>query len=330
MIDARTLLKRRRFWRAVGATIIALVLWGILSLSQTYTWDIDVPLYVHIDTTRQALGREIPSHLRVTARGDGWNLMQTSVGEGLSGHLDPEGRQAGSNDSTRTFSFTERDLINSIDAPSSIRIDKVVPPTLQLVVTDLVTKQVPLYYPDITIRTREGFQVIGTPVVRPDSVSLSGSREAIRNINGWYTKPLDLHDIFAFTRTTLPVSDSLRGVVHVQPDEAVVTVDVQEVAEVVFEDLQVVNRSASADTTVRLQYFPDRITVTLRGGARELGKLEASDIVPQIELVAGVDTTGYTRPVISLPKDLNASIIDIEPERIRYIWHKTAVGTSGE
>lgn len=329
MNDARTQ-KRRRFWRAFGATVIALVLWGILSLSQTYTWEIEVPLDVRIDTTRLALGREIPSHLRVTARGDGWNLMQTSVGAELQGLLDLEGRTGTQVDSMRSYNFTERDLINSIEAPSSIRIEKVLPATLQLVVTDLVTKRVPLYYPDISVRTREGFQVIGTPIVRPDSVTLSGAASALRNINGWYTKPLDLRDIFSFTRTTLPVSDSLYGVVHVSPEEAIVTVDVQEVAEITFEDLQVVNRSTAADTSLRLFYYPDRITVTLRGGARELGDLEPSSIVPQIELVAGVDTSGYARPKISLPKDLNASIIHIEPERLRFIWRKSARVTSGK
>ena len=325
--DAR---KRRQFWRAFGATFIALVLWGILSLSQTYTWDIDVPLTVQIDTTRQALAVQVPTELQVTARGDGWTLMQVATGSALRSIIDPAGHLTNSDDSTRVFAFNERDIISSINAPSSIRIERVQPDNLRVTITDLVAKRVPLYYPDITIQTRAGFQVIGKPRVRPDSVRLSGSVEALENIAYWFTKPLSLQDVFASTRTAVPVSDSLQGVINVIPEEAIVTVDVQEIAEVTFEDLPVLNRSTNSDTNLQLRYFPDRITVTLRGGAEELGRLKASHIVPQIELVAGVDTSGFARPKIGLPKEFNASIINVVPERIRYIWRRSVPAKPGD
>ena len=321
--------RRRNFWRAFGATIIALVLWGILSLSQTYTWDLDVPLSVQIDTTQQALAEQIPSQLRVTARGDGWTLMQIAAGNSLRSEVNPAGHLVSNTDSLQVFAFTERDLISSISAPSSIRIERILPGSLRLVVTDLITKRVPLYYPNISIQTRSGFQVIGKPLVTPDSVRLSGSTEALENITHWYTKPLNLQDVYTSTRAVVPVSDSLRSVVHVIPEDAAVMVDVQEIAEVTFEDLPVLNRSTSPDTTIQLRFYPNRITVTLRGGAEELGKLTALDIIPQIELVAGVDTSGFIRPRIRLPKDVNASVINIIPQRIRYIWRKSIPAKPG-
>ncbi len=315
--------RRRNFWRAFGATIIALVLWGILSLSQTYTWDLDVPLAVQIDTTRQALAEQIPSQLQVTARGDGWTLMQIAAGNSLRSEVDLPGHLVSNADSLRVFAFTERDLISSISTPSSIRIERVLPGSLRVVVTDLTVKRVPLYYPNISIQTRAGFQVIGKPLVTPDSVRLSGSVEALEGITSWFTKPLNLQDVYTSTRAVVPVSDSLRSVVHATPKEAAVTVDVQEVAEVTFEDLPILNRTTSSDTTLQLRFYPNRITVTLRGGAEELGRLKASDIVPQIELVNGVDTSGFVRPNIRLPKDINASVISVLPARIRYIWRKS-------
>lgn len=302
--------------------MIALVLWGILSLSQSYTWDIDVPIIVEIDTTRQALGAEIPANLRVTARGNGWTLMQVVAGRGLIGRLDPTGRLTSANDSVRMFSFSERDLINSIRVPSAIRIEKVLPGSLQLTVTDLTAKRVPLYYPDITVQTREGFQVIGKPTVTPDSVQLTGSINALSRIDKWYTKPLSLTDIFEPVLRQIPVSDTLRGVVIVRPEGASVSVNVQETAELTFEDIPLVNRSVASDTTLRLLLSPNHVSITLRGGTGELSRLEASDILPQIQLIPEIDTSGFIRPRISLPRHVNASIIRVEPERIRYVWRK--------
>lgn len=309
--------------------MIALVLWAILSLSQSYTWDIDVPVVVEIDTTRQALAREIPAALRVTARGSGWTLMQLAAGGGLQGRLDPTGRLTSASDSVRIFSFSERDLINSIRTPSTIRIEKVIPGSLQLTVTDLTEKRVPLYYPDITVQTRKGFQVIGKPIVSPDSVLLTGSVNALAAIDRWYTKPLSLADIFEPVLRTIQVSDTLRGVVIARPEIASVSVNVQETAELTFEDVPLVNRSSAPDTTWHLMLYPNRINVTLRGGTSELSRLDASDILPQIQIIAGIDTSGFVRPRISLPKHVNATIISVEPERIRFVWRKGIAPTSG-
>ncbi len=329
-LDKRRVRRRRRFWRAFGATLIALVLWGILSLSQSYTWDIDVPVVVEIDTTRQALAREIPASLRVTARGNGWALMQIASGNGLLGRLDPTGRMTSANDTVRVFSFSERDLINSIRTPPAVTIEKVIPGSLQLTVTDLTAKRVPLYYPDITVQTRKGFQVIGKPTVAPDSVQLTGSVNALASIDRWYTKPLNLTDIFEPVLRAIPVSDTLRGVVIVRPEIASVSVNVQETAELTFEEVPLVNRSTSSDTTLRLLLYPNRVSVTLRGGTGELSRLDASDILPQIQIIAGIDTSGYARPRISLPRHVNATIIRVEPQRIRYIWRKGVTATSGQ
>lgn len=333
MVDARTQRmrnrRRRRFWRAFGATLIALVLWGILALSQSYTWDIEVPITVDIDTTRQALASEIPSTLRVTARGNGWNLMKVAAGGGLQGRLDPFGHLTSANDSVRVFSFSERDLLNSIGTPSAIRIERVIPGSIQLKVTDLTTKRVPLYYPNITIRTRREFQVIGKPVVSPDSVQLTGSVSALANVERWYTQPLSLTDIFEPIDRSIPVSDTLRGVVIVRPETATVSVNVQETTELTFDDVPLVNRGTASDTTLRLLLYPNRVSVTLRGGTEELSRLQSSEILPQIEVIAGIDTTGFVRPRISLPRHINATVIDVEPERIRYVWRRGIAPTSG-
>ena len=320
---------RRRLRWGVSAAVIALTLWAIISLSQTYTWRIEIPLTTALDSTREALAEPLPRTLSVRARGDGWTLMRIMAGHALRCRIDPRNRyvtSTGSNDSIRIYSFNEREIINSINLPSSLRIEDVRPTTLRMAVTALASKRVPLYYPGISVDTRAGFQIIGQPRVRPDSVRISGAPEAIARLTHWYTVPLSLKDIYGPTTHLLPVSDSLGGVITATPRIVSVSVDVQEVAEVMLDDLFVVNRSdiSGSDTVYRLLLYPDRVTVTLRGGAGELGQIDVENVIPSVSLLPGVDTTGFVQPRITLPAYSNATVIAVQPERIRYAWRLPA------
>jgi hypothetical protein len=251
------------------------------------------------------------------------------AGHALRCRIDPRTRpvsSVGSNDSIRIYSFSEREIINSINLPSSLRIEDVRPTTLLLSVTPLASKRVPLYYPGISVDTRAGFQIIGQPRVRPDSVRISGAPETIARLTHWYTVPLTLKDIYGPTTHLISVSDSLGGVVTATPRIVSVAVDVQEVAEVMLDDLFIVNRSdiSGSDTVYRLLLYPDRVTVTLRGGAGELGQIDVENVIPSVTLRPGIDTTGFVQPRITLPPYSNATVIAVQPERIRYAWRLPA------
>ena len=209
----------------------------------------------------------------------------------------------------------------------SVQIRNVRPESLRLVLTNLTRKRVPLFYdPSYTFNTRTGFQIIGRPSVYPDSVTLSGSPEALDQIAFWRTEPLPLNDLYEPIQSPVPVDDTLHGVVTVVPEIATVTVNVQEVAELRLENLLVINRGARTDTTRSLRLYPDRVTVTLRGGAGELGRLREEDVIPYVNLTPGIDTTGFTTPRIILPPFSNATVINITPDRIRYVWRRTIEG----
>ncbi|MCB0711834.1 MAG: hypothetical protein KDD67_05860 [Ignavibacteriae bacterium] len=322
--------KRRRVRWSFGATIIALALWGILSMSQTYSWDIYIPLEVRIDTTKETLAESVPRTIRITARADGWTLMQVALSGDARCLLTPSGTPTSSSDSLRAYTYSERDLLTSINISSAVQLEDVRPRGLRVSVTRLASKRVPLYYPEFSIDTRSGFQVIGSPRLSPDSVTISGPPEKLKEITHWYTTPLNLDDVFKPVLTTVPVSDTLYGVVSIYPDVAMVNADVQEVAEVTFENLPIVNRGRLIDTTTQIHLYPQRVTVTLRGGAEELGKLSEADIVPYIQLTLNVDTSGFARPQISLPSRGNATVIAVTPERIRFVWRKVLPTTGSK
>ena len=311
---------------SLGATGVAIILWGIISLSDTYVWDIEVPLHVTIDSASEALADQIPKTITLTAQGDGWTLMQMVLDGDLQCDIDVRGRTASqSDDSLRTYRFTQRDLTARINAPRSVQISNTEPESLNLVVTNLARKRVPLVYDQsFKINTRQGFQIIGRPSVFPDSVTLSGSPEALEKISFWRTKPLPLDDLYGPIQGTVPVDDTLHGVVTVLPEIANVGVNVQEIAELELENLRIINRGTRSDTAVELRLYPAQLTVTLRGGAGELGRLTETSVTPTVNLSYGIDTNGYVIPRVILPSSSNATVISVKPDRIRYVWRRRA------
>ncbi len=320
---------KRRLWWSFGATIAALALWMIISMSENYAWSIEVPLVVRIDSTNEALAETIPQNVRVTARGDGWTLMQMILDDDLLCRLDPTGRPPSADDSLRRYDYGQQELVRRINAPRSIRIEDVSPQNVRLVITDLARKRVPLVYDEsLLLEPRAGFQVIGRPTIRPASVTLSGSPDALEKISFWRIRPVPLADLDAPTQLVVPVADSLHGVINVRPEQATLSVDIQEVAELTIENVVVINRGLVADTTTELVLYPDRMTVTLRGGADELGRLAETSVIARVDLTPERDSVGSVRPTILLPPYLNATVIATSPRTIRYVWRRSIGGRS--
>ena len=253
--------------------------------------------------------------------------MQMIIDDDLQCYLDPAGRPAVAGDSLRSYEYAEQELVRRINSPRSIRIEDIEPQSIGFVVTNLAQKRVPLVYNKaLLLEPREGFQIIGRPKISPDSVTLSGAPDALEQIAFWRIQPVPLEDLDEPTNLIVKVSDTLRGVVNVHPEEARLSIDIQEAAEVVINNVQVVNRGLISDTAMELILYPSHITVTLRGGADELGKLSDVSVMARIDIIPERDSLGSIRPTILLPPLVNATIIDIAPRNIRYVWRKRLAG----
>jgi hypothetical protein len=221
-------------------------------------------------------------------------------------------------DSPRTFKVTNTELLANIRTNvAEAQQLAVSPASLQLVIGPVASKQVPLL-PDVTINPRKGFDAIGAVEVTPDSITLRGSSDALRTIDGWRTRHVVLNDVHEPIRMLVRVSDSLRGVVTPAQGVAVIATDVQEIAERSFTDVALINRGIERDTSLHLVLQPDRIEVMVRGGVESLSRLNPASLSAYVDIDYGVDTTGVTLPTIVLPPGFTA--VRVDPPRIRYYW----------
>jgi len=305
--------------RAAGALLFAVVLWGIVSLSNQFSYSFEVPLRVELPGN-QALTEPVPAQVRVTTRASGWSLMKMLATERTECVVYPPPLMSADE---QVVGIGRNRLLASIrtNIPDAQQVS-IFPDSLTLAIGPVDSKDVPLS-PEVTINTRRGFQVIGQFRLEPDTVRLVGSKRILEDITSWPTAPLLLDDIHNPVSQYVRLSDTLRGIITPQIKRAELYADVQEVAERIFPDIPLVNRGTVRDTSMRLVLQPQQVEVLVRGGVRDLSRLDPAMISAYVEIIEGVDTAGIAYPNIYLPPGYNVSVVTIKPERIRYLFRRT-------
>jgi hypothetical protein len=304
--------------RVAGATLFAIVLWGIVSLSDQFDTTLDVPLDVDPPPNR-ALTEPIPASIKVRIRASGWSLLKMLASGRVECVLRPT---AGEGTGEVAVGFGRRDLLASIRTNiADAQQLGVFPDSLTLVLGAVDTKKVPLT-PEIVINTRKGFQVVGAVKVSPDSITLIGSKKVLQDIASWPTAPLLLDDVHRPLSLIVAVSDTLGNIVTPVVRRADLYADVQEVAERVIPDVPIINRGTINDTSLRLVLEPPRVEVLLRGGARDLSRIDPSAIGAYVQIVEGADTLGLAYPRILLPSGYNLNVVSVKPEQIHYVFRR--------
>lgn len=235
--------------------------------------------------------------------------------------LRPQSRVSG-NDSQFVVGYGRRDLLASIRTSAlDAQQMSVAPDSLTLVLGPVDRKRVPLS-PEIAVDTRKGFQVIGRLQIVPDSVTLVGARRVLEDITSWPTQPLVLDDVHRPVSRWVAVSDTLRNIISVLPRRAELYADVQEIAERTFPDVPIVNRGTVRDTSLRLVLQPQRVEVLVRGGARDLSRLDPSTVRAYVEILEGTDTLGVAYPRLLLPAGYDISVVTIKPAKVKYVFRR--------
>ena len=309
--------RRYRLWRLVASLFVAATLWGIVSLNGTYSWTLAVP--VRVDLPRgQALVEPLPSTLDLTVRTDGWSLISLLIARRAECVLRPSAQRGGE----RTYLLDRDDLLRSIQTTiSSRQLVSIAPDTLVVRLGPVDTRRVPLRA-EATIETKPGFQVIGPLRVIPDSILVTGSSRVLPTLTSWTTKHTTLTDVFQPINQLVEISDSMPGVIQPGLRFARIVADVQEIAERSFPDIPVLNRSSSRDTNLRLVLQPPRITVMVRGGARDLSRLSPTEIRAYVEIIEGADTFGIAQPRVTTPAGTHFTVVAVSPKQLRYLWRR--------
>ena len=287
----------------IACLFISAGLWVYVTLSRVAEDDVDIPLTVK-PPANQALLSAVPRTVKIRVRGSGMQILSVKyLNQSASCTVDLSRFQPSDGSSYR---IDYDDLVRNTVLPSSMRIVSTNPSVLNLTTGDMVRATVPIEL-RYNISCRPGFELIGTPTYAPREVEVRGSRDFIEQITAWHTERLLLDDVYQPMELTVPVSDSLMTVLNVVPHTITVAIDVQQTAEVTVRQVPVQLVPARPGISV----VPDRISVTVQGGASVVANITAADLQCTVTPVA----KGAITPTVVAPE--GTRVLRVDPAYVR-------------
>ncbi len=292
--------------------MLSAALWGYVSLKTPSTIFVQFPLVVQPQEDK-AVQNELPKYVTAKIRASGWqiiNLEYISAKPECSIDLTKF-----SETSSGDFSLSKNDILQNLRPPLSLeKIVELSPENISISTGTIARKTVPVS-PSIEIIPRDGFTVVGGIRVEPDSIVIRGNEAMLRTIQKWQTPPIKIPDATKSFRMEIKLIDSLQNHIALSQPTVTISCEIQQTAEITFDDIPLEILSESPQSNHQL--LPDRISVTIRGGAEQLAQLSASSVRALIEFqTIAHDTTGIITPVISLPPSL--TLLNVSPPYLRH------------
>lgn len=300
--------KNKSFWVTL---VLAVLLWIYISLNEIFISTIDVPLSV-VPTKGRSIEQLLSNSIIVEIEGSGWSLFNYIYLNNSKRCL------VNLNNVTREdslFTIASLDFQKGLEGINKIRPRRFFPNRLVVTTGKIEKKKVDIS-PDIHLKTKKGFVLVGNIYADPSSVVISGNKKSLEHINNWKTKYTEFYGVNSSFNHIVDLSDSLTSIIQIHPNKTKVYGEIQQYGEITFYDieLKIVGGQLPSNHTIN----PTNFSVTLMGGIEQLNKISAKDIEITMDYDKILnDTIGILVPTLKIPPFVK--IMSISP---KVICHK--------
>lgn len=301
-----------RYHIVIASFFLSVILWLSLNLNQSYEIEKIIPIKINVNKP-YAISGNIPLKLEVKFKGSGWNLLRLFTSLNMQFNYDVNAKKK-----DKFIILTKEYLEGNLGLADNMQIVTAYPETLYVNVESYEEKYVKLL-PKIYIECMEGYQVVGKPVLIPDSIKIGGAIDLLRNTNQLNSKSFFFNGVNTEIIRNIPVSDSLSNLLWMSQNEVRLIVNVELTAEKEFSGVEINVNNIPPDKDVLL--IPQTIAVHLKGGVNQLAKVDNSRIIAAIDFEKILsDTTGSLSPKFIVPE--GCTVIAAKPELIQYVIKK--------
>lgn len=284
--------------------LLSVVLWLSLSLQERRTVSLEMPVAVPQLAEDQAFAELPPSTVTARVQGNGMELLRLL--------FSPPTVEVEANGETVDVGEALQ-----LSQESDARVESVTPQTITVATEPRVERRIPIRS-EVTVRPAEAFELINEPTLRPDSVAVTGAESVVEGLKAWPTRAQNLTDVRDTVRTTVPLADTLSGLVTRAEDEVTLVARAGKFSEDSREVKVEVTGIPSSQELVALQ--PSTIRIRYRVLFDQLFQAQrASGFFATVSYSQiRSDTTGYVEPQIQVPSGLEIRDPEPVPARLRY------------
>ncbi len=296
---------RRRWGIITLCVLIAVVLWFTLSIRETYTIEVEMPTQVANLPDDTALVVLPPATVQVQVRGEGFDLF------GL--RLNPP---------TLLIDAQAKEVIleDLVSLPQGITNEGVTPRRFVFQKEPRISRKIPIRSRAL-VEAAELYAFFDDPVLTPDSIVVSGAASIINDLQDWPTEVFRHTGLQDSLVVTLPLADTLAGLVQKNPTETTLTTVARKYAQWQRVLLVKVREVQTTVRTVRVVSFePPTVTATYIVPLSQFDQArDDEDFYAWVSYTAILaDTTGRVRPQINRPAGVSFLYINIYPSTLQY------------
>lgn len=296
----------------IASFFLSVILWLSLNLNLSYEVEKKVPITFNVSKPFAVYG-DIPPHLTVKLKGSGWDLLK------LTTALDVDftyNITAKINEKTTIIS---KDFISSkLPGDRNLSIISVSPETLYVYTDEYIEKYIKLL-PLTQIECKNGYQVVETPMLEPDSILAGGSKHLLSGLKQMTTMKFTASNINSNINQLIRISDSLTGLLKLSRDEIRLTVKIEPSGDKEFQNVELLVSNVPSDKSVLL--IPQNVKLHLKGGVNQLASMDNSIINGFVDFEEiFTDTTGSVSPHFKFPDGI--TVLSMQPEKIQYVIKK--------
>ncbi|QXD15251.1 hypothetical protein GQ464_017925 [Rhodocaloribacter litoris] len=281
----------------------ATLLWLIFTMQAVHTVSLSFPTEIRNLPPDEALVALPPRTVRVQVKGEGIQLLRL--------YYNPPTVPIDAGAGEINFDGVVTELAGGV------QVEGVFPRTFVVRKEERTSRTVPIHA-RVEVRTPPAFELLGPVRLRPDSVAVSGAVSVLENLHFWPTVHRVFENVRDTLRTTVPLADTLAGLVLREFDAVEVLAVVEEFTEAVREIRVLVPGAPLGQEYVQLA--PPTITVRYRVPLSQYDAAQRAEdffaTVSYDEIRA--DTTGRVRPRLHTPANLALRDVDYFPRTLRY------------
>lgn len=280
-------------------------------LNQEYEIDTLLPVKVFVNKPLAVSG-DIPPFIEVKLRGKGWDLIRIFMPFKLEFSYNLPDRKDEYSVNTRNY------LMTSLGLSNKLAITYVYPENIVFRTENYEEKYVRVV-PRVNITCQDGYQVVGKPILEPDSIKIGGAVDILKNLDVLFTKEYKPEKVKAPFTEIVDISDTLANIIWKSTDKVTLKVNVELTAERFFDNVAINVLNLPPDKEVLL--IPHFLNVQVKAGVNQLASLDNKAITATVDYSEILsDTTGALKPLINLPE--GCVITKVIPESIQYVIKK--------
>lgn len=299
----------------ISAFIFAFALWLYVSLNNTFSLLISVPLEVKTNED-QAIETVLPKSITVEIRGKGWDLFNEKyLLKSIYCLLDISNFPA--NSTNISYPYTK--LVHSLSSTEKFEVKSISPENISFTLSEISKETKPLVS-KIEISPRLGFTLVGDVILEPNTVLAKGHYLKLDSIKFFATDSLNIKDAYTDLNGEIPVADTLFPIVKLIPPSVKYFAKIQYDCAQEYRQIPVKVRGGNLSTGMVIQ--PKYITLLVQGGVEEVSKINPNELFAYVDYEKIInDSTGILIPQIPLPK--NIKLLKTDPPYLYMYRYKS-------